>query len=297
MKFQKTEIREGIRQVLGRISNTLCMVLILAGVGVVLYPVVMAISGSIKSGNELYNSLGAVLNGGAGELKWHLFPQFPTLEHFYELLFETPAFFTVFWNSVGMVGAVLTGQLVVAVPAAWAFARFSFRGKKWLFLMYVILMLMPFQVLMLPDYLVLKQFGLIGSPLSVILPAIFSTFPVFLIYRGFTSIPEEILEAAKTDGAGSWTLFIRMGVPLGSAGILSALVLGFLEYWNMIEQPLAFLTDQTTWPLSLYLPEIGTGQAGAALAASVITLLPAAFVFFMGQDYLEQGIIASGMKE
>lgn len=92
-------------------------------------------------------------------------------------------------------------------------------------------------------------------------------------------------------------MFFYIGIPLGSSGILSAMVLGFLEYWNLMEQPLAFLSDPSLWPLSLYLPEINLAQSGMVLAASVITLIPAVFVFVMGQDYLEQGIVAAGIKE
>ena len=88
-----------------------------------------------------------------------------------------------------------------------------------------------------------------------------------------------------------------VGLPLGSPAILSAFVLGFLEYWNMIEQPLTFIKTKALWPLSLYLPEIGLGQAGFAFAASVVTLIPALFIFLLGQDYLEQGIAMSGLKE
>ena len=98
------------------------------------------------------------------------------------------------------------------------------------------------------------------------------------------------------DGAGEIAIFLRLGLPLGKSGLLSAMVLGFLEYWNLMEQPMAFLDDRWLWPLSLYLPEITWGQAGYAFCASVITLIPAAFVFIMGQDYLEQGIIYSGLK-
>ena len=158
-------------------------------------------------------------------------------------------------------------------------------------------MLLPFQVTMLPSYLVMNKMNLMNTQASVILPAIFSTFPVFLIYRSFTSIPKELLEAARVDGAGEFQIFWEIGIPLGSPGLLSAIVLGFLDYWNMMEQPLAFLKDKTLWPLSLYLPEIGVEQAGMALAASVVTLAPAIFVFVVGQDYLEQGIAASGIKE
>ncbi|MFR9236423.1 MAG: ABC transporter permease subunit [Eisenbergiella massiliensis] len=128
---------------------------------------------------------------------------------------------------------------------------------------------------------------------AVILPAVFSTFPVFLIYRGFCTIPSGLLEAGRIDGAGEWRLFWQIGLPLASGGILSAMVLGFLEYWNMIEQPLAFLKDKSLWPLSLYLPEISQNRAGFAFAASVVTLVPSVFVFLLGQDYLEQGIVSA----
>ena len=134
-----------------------------------------------------------------------------------------------------------------------------------MFTLYVILMLLPFQVTMLPSYLVLDGMNLMNTHAAVILPAVFSTFPVFLIYRSFTAIPRELIEAAKIESAPASWRFLKVGIPLGSPGILSAVVLGFLEYWNMMEQPLAFLQDKTLWPLSLYLPEVGAGQAGLRL--------------------------------
>lgn len=192
---------------------------------------------------------------------------------------------------------ILTGQLFIAVPAAWAFAVYPFRFRKFLFTMYIVLMLMPFQVTMLSSYLVLNRLSLLNTHGAVILPAVFSTFPVFLIYRGFCDLPKGLMEAARIDGAGEWTIFARLGLPLASGGILSAAVLGYLEYWNLIEQPLAFLEDQSLWPLSLYLPEISLEQAGYSFVASVITLIPAVFVFLSGREYLEQGIVASALKE
>ena len=260
-------------------------------------PILAVVLGSLKSDRELLHSLSAILGVSGGKIEWHLLPLYPTLKNFGKLLFLTPEFLAVFWNSVKLAGGILLGQMFVAVPAAWAFAKFSFRGKKALYMSYIVLMLMPFSVMMLPSYLVLNGMHLMDTHWAVILPAVFSTFPVFLMYRGFAAIPKDLYEAAKIDGAGEWQIFWRIGLPLGSPGILSALVLGFLEYWNMVEQPLAFLADPSRWPLSLYLPEIDLKRAGIAMAASVITLIPAVFVFFMGQDYLEQGIVASGMKE
>ena len=105
------------------------------------------------------------------------------------------------------------------------------------------------------------------------------------------------MESARLDGAGELLIFIKIGIPLGSPGIISALVLGFLEYWNLIEQPMVFLKTKELWPLSLYLPNIELEQAGFAFAASVVALAPAVLVFLSGQDYLEQGIVSTAVKE
>lgn len=271
-------------------------VLFLVGI-IICLPILAVILGSLKSDRELLNSLSAILGAAGGKIEWSLLPLYPTCKHFKNLLFFTPEFFTVFWNSIKIVFCILVGQLLVAVPGAWAFVRFSFRGKDALFTLYVILMMLPFSVMMLPSYLVLNDLHLMNTHGAIILPAVCSTFPVFLIYRGFKAIPKVLFEAAKIDGAGEWQTLFYIGMPIGSGGILSAMVLGFLEYWNFVEQPLAFLSEPSLWPLSLYLPEIDLQKAGMALAVSVITLIPALFVFFMGQDYLEQGIAASGMKE
>lgn len=260
-------------------------------------PIPLIFLGSLKSTRELAKSLSPILGEASGMVNWTLFPLYPTLNHYHKLLFSTPSFFTVYWNSMKIVFCTLAGQLFISVPAAWAFACFSFPFQRLLFTLYIILMLMPFQVTMLSSYLVLDSLHMLDTHKGIILPAIFSAYPVFIIYRSFTQIPKSLLEAARTDGAGEFYLFIHIGIPSGSSGILSALILGFLEYWSLIEPPLAFLKDKSLWPLSLYLPEIGIEQAGIAFAASVITLIPAIFVFIIGQDYLEQGIMSSAVKE
>ena len=259
-------------------------------------PVFLLVSGSFMSRWGLGEYLGA-LESGEGFIRWALFPMYPTFSHYGRLLFETPQFFTVFWNSMKLTVFSAGGQLLLAVPAAWAFAAYRFPFRRFLFTLYVMLMLLPFQVTMLSSYLVLNDLKLVNTHWAIILPAACSTYPVFLIYRGFLNIPRALLDAARIDGAGEWRIFWKIGLPLASNGILSAVVLGFLEYWSLIEQPLAFLENQSLWPLSLYLPEISLQQAGYSFAASVITLIPPAFVFFIGQDYLEKGIAASGMKE
>ena len=158
-------------------------------------------------------------------------------------------------------------------------------------------MLLPFQVTMVSSYLVLDTLGLMNTVWAIILPGAVSTFPVFLMVRFFAAIPSALTEAAALDGAGPLQIFVHVGLPLGAPGILSAVVLGFLEYWNALEQPLTFLKDKALWPLSLYLPAVTAENAGISLAASVVMLVPALLIFLFGQRYLEAGIAASGLKD
>ena len=166
-----------------------------------------------------------------------------------------------------------------------------------MFMGYIILMILPFQVLMTPDYCVLNRLHLLDTHLAVILPGIFSTFPVFIMTQFFSSIPLSLLEAARLDGAGEGAVFIRIGIPMGFPGIMSAGILGFLESWNAIEAPMAFLKDRTLWPLSLYLPDITADKVSVAWVASVAAMAPPLFLFLAGQSFLEQGIMVSGIKE
>lgn len=288
----KRKLSEGRKQAGGILAGC-----IIAALGLACsMPVLLLAAGSLADSVEWKERLEPLVRGTDGYIRWKWIPDFPTAEHYKRLLFYSPQFMVLFWNSIKMTGEILAGQLLIAVPGAWAFGVCRFRGKKLLFSLYVILMLLPFQVTLLSKYLVLTGLGLMNTQAAVVLPAIFSTFPVFLIYRSFSAIPAELLEAARIDGAGELQIFCQIGIPAAGSGILAAMVLGFLECWNMMEEPLAFLRDKALWPLSLYLPEISVEQAGFACAASMVTLLVSLFVFAIFKDTLEQGIISSGLK-
>lgn len=260
-------------------------------------PIWMMITGSFMDLTELSERIGAVLGYQDGYASWGLLPDYPTIKPYVELLLDTPNFFHMFWNSCIQVIPGVIGQLLIALPAAWSFARFQFRGKKALFILYIVLMIMPFQVTMVSSYLVLDRLMLMNTHFALILPAIFSTLPVFIMEKCFKSIPVSLIEAARMDGAGEIKIFIDIGLPMGASGIISASVLGFLEGWNAIEQPITFLKDKALWPLSLYLPSIALEKLGVAMVASVITMMPALLFFLFGQRYIEEGIVASGIKE
>ena len=201
----------------------------------VVLPVLLLLSGSLMDIWELGGYIGTVFTDGSEFIDWKFWPDYPSFANYGKLLFETPQFFVLFWNSMKLVACILAGQLLLAVPAAWGFAVYQVRGSRGLFALYVVLMLLPFQVTMLSSYLVLQELSLLNTHQAIVLPAVFSTFPIFLSYGGFKSIPYQMLEAARVDGAGEITIFVKLGLPLGKSGLLSAMVLGFLEYWNLME--------------------------------------------------------------
>ena len=256
------------------------------------------VMGSLMSLEELRSTIGpALIHGMDGQSIWPVLPTWPTLQPVVGLLLDTPQFFVMFWNTFRIVVPAVLGQLIVGAPGAWALSRFRFRGRKLLATVYIALMLLPFQVTMVPNFLVIDRLGLMNNIFAVILPFAFSAFPVFIMMRGFDAVPRALIEAASIDGAGPVRTFLQIGLPLGVPSILAAAVLGFLEVWGVIEQPMIFLNDPATWPLSLFLPHIVAEELGFAMAASLLMLLPAALFFFFGQKYLELGIQSAGVKE
>lgn len=277
--------------------SRLCLIPLFLLCLLVWFPLWFMLMGAVQSADELRATIGPALGIGTGLARWAALPSYPTLEPLTELLLDTPSFFTVFWNTCLQSFPQVLGQLLVATPAAWAFSRLRFRGKRVLFLLYIVLMLMPFQVLMAPSYLVFSRLGLMDTLWVIILPGIFSCFPVFIMTRSFDAIPQELLEAAKLDGASQGQIFLKIALPLGRPGILAALVLGFLESWSAIEQPMNFLKRQENWPLSLFLPSITEENLAFAMGASLIALIPAIVIFRAGQKYLELGIRSSGLTQ
>lgn len=267
-------------------------------IGVVMvFPLFLMFTNSFLGVQEIKEAYGAVLGEDIGNVAIRLVPQYMTLRSYVDLLLDSPDFFVMFWNSCRQVFPILAGQILIGMPAAWAFARFRFRGRRILFFLYMLLMIMPFQVTMVSNYIVLSKLSLMDTHLALIVPGIFSTFPVFIMEKFFKAIPEAVLDAAKVDGAGALQIFMKIGLPLGIPGIMSSSILCFLEYWNAIEAPMTFLKTKSKLPLSLYLPDITTEQLSVSFTTSVVMMIPAILIFALGRDYLQQGIEASGLKE
>ena len=257
------------------------------------WPVWYLLMGALQSPEELALTVGPAISG-TGDVLYSVLPTWPTLWPLVGLLLDTPEFWDTFWNTVLHSVPQVLGQLLTGVPAAWALSRLRFRGRRVLTGLYILLMLMPFQVTMTPNYLVLDALGLMDTVWAVILPGIFSSFPVFIMLRYFDGIPRELLDSASLDGANHYQTFWHIGLPLGRPGIIAAMVLTFLESWSAVEQPLTFLRDARWQPLSL---RIGQMELSHAMGAGLVALIPAVLVFRWGQNYLELGIRSGTMEE
>lgn len=277
--------------------NSMVLIILAAACLLVWIPLLLMAGASLMPVDELYWRYLSPLGLGKDRVRAALLPSYPSPEAFVELLIRSPGFFVMFWNSCLQVLPVLAGQLAVAAPAAWAFAKFRFKGKRLLFGGYVILMVLPFQVTQVSNYLVLDRLGLLDSHLSLILPGIWSTLPVFIMTKTFETIPDVLMEAAYLDGAGEFYTFFHVGLPLGYPAVVTSLMLSFVEGWNALEQPVTYLKSKNLWPLSLYLPGITEDKASVAFAAALVTCLLPVLLYLSCQEELEQGVAAAGVKQ
>lgn len=272
-----------------------------------LMPIVLTILNSFMSTKEIVTNYSAVfssLSGGTSATKTYLateahlklIPDMVSLEQYATVLFKSPTYLLKFWNSVALVVPIVLFQMVVGSLAAYSFARYRRKRREVLFFSYIILMLMPFQVTLVPNYLIAQQLGILNTPQAIILPGIFSTFSVFLLSKYMRQIPSSYIEAAKLDGAGEWHIFTRICLPSCKSALYAMGILLFIDYWNMVEQPLVLLTDPEKQPLSVFLAEINSGEVGIAFAASFIFMIPPLLIFLNGEQYLIEGISRSGIK-
>ncbi|SCG82885.1 putative ABC transporter permease protein yesQ [Proteiniborus sp. DW1] len=269
----------------------------------VLLPLIVTVTNSFMRSSEINESYGAFIGDSTTQDKKEKFrsikliPDNIVIEQYYEVLVGKSKFLRMFWNSVFLALPIVIFQTIISSSAAFVFAKIKFRGRDTLFFIYIIIMMMPFQVTLVPNYLVLDKLGILDNYLSIILPGIFGAFGVFLLRQFMISIPNEYIEAAMVDGCSLAQIFFKVILPQSKGGVASLAILLFIDNWNMVEQPLIFLKDVNKHPLSIYLSVINSSELGIAFAASVIYMIPALLVFLYGQNYLIEGISNSTIKK
>ena len=269
---------------------------------VFIMPTVLTITNSFMTSSEISANYGVMFDNISSDKKTYIsdtlnlkfIPDKVSFSQYFAVLFKSPEYLLKFWNSVILVVPITFFQIVVALFASYGFARYDGKIKQIIFFSYIILMLMPYQVTLVPNFLVADKLGILNTRWAIILPGIFSPFSVFLLTKVMKRIPTSYIEAAKLDGASEWQIFRHICLPLCKSAVFSVTLLVFIDYWNMVEQPLILLEDKEMHPLSVFLSEINTGDVGLAFAVAVIYMIPTLLMFLYGEDYLVEGITYSG---
>ena len=267
-----------------------------------LTPIILTITNSFMAQSEISANYGQVFattdTGGKVFIAEHVnlkfIPDMVSFSQYITVLFRSPDYLMKFWNSVILVVPIVVFQLTLAALAAYGFTRYTGRIKEIIFFAYIILMLMPYQVTLVPNYLVSDWLGIRDTYWAIWLPGIASPFAVFLLTKYMRKIPISYMEAAQIDGAGEWQLFIRIALPMCKGAIGSVAILVFIDYWNMVEQPLILISDDYYHPLSVFLAKINQAEIGLAFAVATIYMIPPILVFLYGEDYLVEGITYQG---
>ena len=267
-----------------------------------LLPIVLTISNSFMGSSEISSNYGTVFatndSGGkvyiAEKVNLKFIPDMVSFSQYITVLFKSPEYLLKFWNSVILVAPIVVFQLVVASLASYGFARYRGRIREIIFFGYIILMLMPYQVTLVPNYLVSNWLNILDTNWAIWLPGIFSPFAVFLLTKFMRRIPTSVIEAAQIDGAGEWQIYRKICLPLCKGAICSAAILVFIDYWNMVEQPIILLSDAEKHPLSVFLSKINAGEVGLAFAVATIYMVPSLLIFLYGEEYLVDGITYQG---
>lgn len=178
------------------------------------------------------------------------------------------------------------GTVAVSVLAAYVYSQCKFRGREALFYLYIIVMMMPFQVTLLPQYIVSKALGVYNTPAALILPGIFSPFAAFLLTQVMKSVPKDSIEAARLDTSSTLRIIARVIVPQMRGGIICAWVLTFTEQWNMVAEPLVLLETKENYPLAVLLSNADTGEFSFA-ATTVFMFLPLALFLIFDSEILD----------
>lgn len=275
-------------------TRTLLMLLAL----LMLAPVIITVLYSFFSPSEIKSYMAT--RGSYDEAAWmdvKLSPMMFSLSQYYEILIRDTSILKMFVNSVFFTVMILIGQAAVIPMMAYALSRFEFRGRDAIFFGILMLMLLPFQVTMVPNVLTLRQLGLLNTIWAVILPMWFAPFYIFLLRQFMVGLPNELLEAAQMDGAGTVRCYYHIVLPVCRPVIGAAVALSFADCWNLVEQPMTYLSQRTDLqPLSVMFNQLVEQSSGVEFAGAAIYILPALFVYLYFLKDILTGIQLTELK-
>lgn len=286
------------------VKNFIIYTIIFIVAFIFLFPIIITVTNSFMTPFEITNrytkDITAMNHFSTNDImhfvEISLIPNSVSLKQYINLLFEQPTYLYLFWNSVKIVIPVVIGETIISVMAAYAFEYSTIKLKEILFLIYIVIMILPIQITLVPNYIVADFFNLENSYLSIILPGIFNPFGVFLIRQFLKSVPIEYIEAAKIDGANHVQIIRYIIIYIVKPAISALIILTFVEYWNVIDQAIIFIKEEYREPLSILLSKLADGNMEIIFAASCFYMLPAILIFLNGQEDMIKGIQLSGLK-
>ncbi|MEF3305384.1 carbohydrate ABC transporter permease [Paenibacillus sp. GYB003] len=203
-------------------------------------------------------------------------------------------------NSMIVSVGILVMQMLTIIPAAYAFARYKFKGAWFLFGMVMITLMIPSQLIFLPVYLQLSAWKLLNTHLALILPFASSAFGIFLLRQSFKQVPEELLEAARLDSAKEWQIILKLMVPMAKPVLATFALFSFIAHWNDYFWPLVMTTDETARTLPLGIAKIreeeGVANWNILMAGNMILVTPILIAFFFAQRHIIQAFVYTGVK-
>lgn len=255
-----------------------------------IFPLVWMISSSMKLEVDVYNQMGTLES----------FLPSSNISEWFEPYIQVGERFNIVryvLNSVLYAVLVTAGSIVVNALAGYAFAKYSFKGKNFLFGLMIALLVIPAETIMITKFSVIQRLGLVNTTLAVVLPLLATPLYIYMFRNFFIAVPEEIIEAARIEGASSWTIFWRIMIPMAKPAVATVGTLSFIASWNDYIWPLMVLTETERFPLQVAItninntPPVFTNQVMAILTISTIPLI-IIYIFFQG--YLVQGIGSQG---
>ena len=262
--------------------------IIIPVVAVFSVPLLLMLLSSFKSAEELARN------------PFGLWPESWNGQNYGDALTSMP-FATYLSNTILLCIGCVVGSTLSCALVAYGLCRIQWRGSRWIFVLVMMTMLLPWQVTMIPRFVLISKLGLYNSLWAIILPAFLgNAFFIFLLRQFFISVPEQLLEAGRLDGLSHWGLFWRVMVPLSKPAIATVALFQFVETWNDFGGPLLYLNDPERFPLAYGLERFVSSygdQTHLLLAAAVMFTLPILVLFFLAQKTFIQGISTSGIKE
>lgn len=213
-----------------------------------------------------------------------------SLQGYADLLFDCFPFYPMFWNSVLYAAAITIVQLVVIIPCAFGFSQAKFKGRGALLVFYIILMMMPLQVTILPNYIGLRDMGLINHPLGIILPMIFSPFGVVVMHQYMKNIDNSVIEATRLETNSIFRVIFTGVIPQIRVCIFAVVLFVFADCWNMVEQPMLFLKDDDLKTLSVFITNAQEYTGDILFPAAVIFIIPVLLIYLFFNENLEKGL-------